>query len=138
MTPIYPATEQEYRAALARVRELMGSDPNTPAGHELAEWARLVEVYEDKHSSIGDPDPVDAIQFFMEEHGLRQRDLTPYFGSAVRASEVLTRKRPLTLAMIRRLHEGLGIPAELLIAPIRPTATPRPKASTRRRLPVHA
>ena len=132
MIPVYPANDQDYRAALTRVRKLMGADPATPAGRELAEWARLVEAYEEKHSAIGDPDPVDAIRFFMEERGMRQRDLAPYFGSAVRACEVLARKRSLTLAMIRRLHEGLGIPAELLIAPIRPATTARPRQATKR------
>ena len=134
MIPVYPATEREYRSALTRIRKLMGSDSETPAGRELAEWTRLVEAYEDKHFAIGDPDPVDAIRFFMEERGLQQRDLAPYFGSAVRASEVLARKRPLTLAMIRRLHKGLGIPAELLIAPVQvePTTHSQTVASRRK------
>ncbi len=80
----------------------------------------LVEAYEEKHHAIALPDPIEAILFYMDSRGLSRRDLEPYIGSRARISEVLNRKRPLSLEMIRRLHTGLGIPAEVLIQPSQP------------------
>ena len=77
--------------------------------------ATLVEVYEEKHFPMESPDPVEAILFRMEQQALKQRDLVPYIGSKSKVSEVLSRKRPLSLNMIRALSEGLGIPAEILV-----------------------
>ena len=79
----------------------------------------LVEAYEDKHYSIPLPDPIEAIVYHVESRGLSRRDLEPYIGSRARVSEILNRKRPLSIGMIRRLHAGLGIPADILIQPYR-------------------
>ncbi len=106
---------QDYERALARVDELMDAEPDTPEGDELDVLVTLVEFYEDKHFPIESPDPVEAILFRMEEMDLMRKDLEPYIGSRHRVSEVLNRKRELSLNMIRRLHEGLGIPLENLI-----------------------
>lgn len=111
-------TEADYRAALADVSALMASDPapGTPKGDRLDILATLVQAYEARHFPIGAPDPVEAIKFRMEQRGLTVKDLEPIIGRPNRVYEVLSRKRPLTLAMIRRLHRSLGIPAEVLIA----------------------
>lgn len=107
--------DQEYEAALARIDQLMDAAPGTPEGDELELLATLVEVYEDKHFPIDLPDPIEAIRFRMEQSGLKQQDLVPYIGSRSKVSEVLARKRPLSLKMIRALHKGLGVPAEVLL-----------------------
>ncbi len=111
-------TEADYRAALADISALMASDPGpgTAKGDRLDILATLVQAYEARHFTINAPDPVEAIKFRMEQSGLTVKDLEPIIGRANRVYEVLSRKRPLTLAMIRRLHRGLGIPAEVLIA----------------------
>jgi HTH-type transcriptional regulator/antitoxin HigA len=88
-------------------------------------FATLVEAYEEQHYSIPAPDPIEAIQYHMESRGLCRRDLEPYLGSRARVAEVLNRKRPLSLEMIRRLHTGLGIGAEILIQAY-PLATSAP------------
>ena len=88
-------------------------------------FATLVEAYEEQHYSIPAPDPIEAITYYMESRGLCRRDLEPYLGSRARVAEVLNRKRPLSLEMIRRLHTGLGIAAEILIQPD-PLATSAP------------
>lgn len=108
-------TEADYQAALAEVEKLWGSEPGTPEGDRFEVLFTLVEAYEDQHFPILPPDPVDAILYFMESRGLDRRDLEQYIGPSGRVSEVLSRKRSLTLAMIRRLNAGLGIPAEILI-----------------------
>jgi HTH-type transcriptional regulator/antitoxin HigA len=97
----------------------MESDPElgTPQGNRLDILATLVQAYEAKHLPIAPPDPVQAIKFRMDQSGLSVKDLEPIIGKGNRVYEVLNRKRPLTLAMIRRLHHSLGIPAEVLIAP---------------------
>jgi HTH-type transcriptional regulator / antitoxin HigA len=94
----------------------MSAQPGTPAFIELELWVHLVEVYEEEKYPIEPPTPVEAIRFRMEQQGLTPSDLVPYVGSKGRVSEVLSGKRTLSLAMIRRLHEGLGIPADVLIA----------------------
>ena len=97
---------------------MMESDPGpgTPDGDRLDILVTLVQAYEAKHLAIGAPYPVEAIKFRMEQSGLSVKDLEPIIGKSNRVYEVLNRKRPLTLAMIRRLHSSLGIPAEVLIA----------------------
>ncbi len=115
MLPKVIKNEQEYEAALARIDQLMDAAPGTPEGDELELLATLVEAYEDKHFPIGLPDPISAIRFRMEQAGLKQQDLVPYIGSRSKVSEVLAGKRPLSLKMIRALHHGLGIPAEVLL-----------------------
>lgn len=110
-------TEADYKAALAEVEHLFDSIPNTPEGDRLEVLATLIEAYEEKHYSIPAPDPIEVILYYMESRGLSRADLEPYLGSRARVSEILNRKRPLTIYMIRRLHAGLGIPAEILIQP---------------------
>lgn len=109
-------TEQEYQAALRRLEEVWEAEPGTPESDELDVLSVLVEAYEDEHYPIHPPDPIEAIKFRMEQMGLTRRDLEPYIGPRARVSEILTRKRKLSLDMIRKLNEKLGIPAEILIA----------------------
>jgi HTH-type transcriptional regulator/antitoxin HigA len=118
-------TEAEYEAALAEIERLFDAASNTPEGDRLEVFATLVEAYEEQHYSIPAPDPIEAIQYYMESRGLCRRDLEPYLGSRSRVAEVLNRKRPLSLEMIRRLHTGLGIGAEILIQSY-PLAAPAP------------
>jgi HTH-type transcriptional regulator / antitoxin HigA len=109
--------EAEHQQALARLAELMEQDPpaESPESDELDVLAVLIEDFETKHFPIDPPDPVDAIEFRMDQMGLTRKDLVPYIGSQSKVSEVLNRKRPLSLSMIRRLSEGLGISADVLI-----------------------
>ncbi len=108
-------SEEDYEAACARIRELMGAQLNTPEGDELDVLADLVEHYEDKHYPIGMPTAVDAIEFRMEQAGLTRRDLIPLIGSRQKVSEILTGKRDVTISMARALHKHLGIPADVLL-----------------------
>jgi HTH-type transcriptional regulator/antitoxin HigA len=108
-------TETDYQETLARIDAIFDARPATPLGDALEVLTILVEVYEQEHYPIAPPDPIEAIEFHMERLGLTRRDLEPYIGSRARVSEILNRRRPLTLAMIRRLHDGLGIPAESLL-----------------------
>lgn len=108
--------QKQHRAALAQIRLLWSARPGTPEHDRLEVLATLVEDYEDKHQPILPPDPVQAIRFRMEQLGLDRKALEPSIGSRARVSEVLSRKRRLTLDMIRRLHKQLGIPAEILLA----------------------
>jgi HTH-type transcriptional regulator/antitoxin HigA len=110
-------TEADYQAALAEIERLFDATPNTPAGDRLDVLATLVEAYETQHYSLPMPDPIEAILYHMDSRGLSRRDLEPYLGSRARVAEVLNRKRSLSLDMIRRLHAGLGIAAEILIQP---------------------
>ena len=108
-------TEVDYKAALDEVERLFDSPPDTPEGDHLEVLTTLIEAYEEKHYSIPSPDPIETILYYMESRGLSRSDLEPFIGSRARVSEVLNRKRPLTIYMIRKLHTGLGIPAEILI-----------------------
>lgn len=112
-------TEADYKATLKEVSRLMESDPDlgTPDGDRLDILATLVQAYESKHYPVDLPDPVEAIKFRMEQAGLTPKDLEPMIGRMNRVYEVLNRKRALTLPMIWKLHQGLGIPAESLIKP---------------------
>ena len=110
-------TETDYETALAEIEQLFEAEPGTPEGDRLEVLTTLVEAYEDEHYLIPPPDPIEAIRYYMESRGLVRRDLEPYIGSRARVSEILNRKRPLSLAMIRRLHKELGIPADVLIEP---------------------
>ena len=107
--------EADYLSALREIELLFDAAPDTPEGDQLEVLTTLVEAYEEKHYSIPKPEPIEAILYHMESHGLTRRDLEPYIGSRARVSEVLNRKRPLSMEMIRNLHKGLGIPAETLI-----------------------
>jgi len=108
-------TETNYRAALKEIETLMRAEPGTPEGERLDVLVTLLEAYEARHYPLDLPDPVEAIKYTMEQKGLSAKDLEPMIGRPNRVYEVLNRKRPLTLKMICRLHEGLGIPAECLI-----------------------
>ncbi len=108
-------TKADHRAALKEIESLMMARLGTPEGDRLDVLVTLVEAYEKKHYPMGLPDAVEAIKFRMEQSGLGPKDLVPMIGQINRVYEVLNRKRPLTLQMIRRLHEGLGVPAEALI-----------------------
>ena len=110
-------TEEQYRRYLEEARRLAKGDPGpaTDAGARLELLAKLIDDYERERFKFRKPDPIEAILFRMEEQGLRQADIAPLVGGKNRASEILSRKRPLTLSMVRALHEKLGIPSELLI-----------------------
>ncbi len=108
-------TEADYNLALSRIEDLMDAETNSLEAEELELLATLVELYEDDHFAIDFPDPVEAIQFRMEQLGLNQQNLVPFIGSKSKVSEILNKKRPLTLSMMRSLHENLGIPAEILL-----------------------
>ncbi len=109
-------TEKQHRAALKEIERLWSARPGTPEHDRLEVLAALVEDYEERHHPIYPPDPVEAIRFRMEQLGLDRKALEPCIGSRARVSEVLSRKRRLTLEMIRRLNKQLGIPAEVLLA----------------------
>ena len=110
-------TEADYCAVLEEIDALFEAEPNTPEGDRLDVLTTLAVMYEEQHHSIAFPDPIAAISYYLESRGLTRRDLEAYLGSRARVSEVLNRKRPLTLNMIRKLHAGLGIPVEVLIQP---------------------
>jgi len=115
-------SEADYQAALDEVSRLWGAKSGTPEGDRLDVVATLVDAYENEHEPIDPPDPIEAIKFRMEQQGLTRRDLERLIGSRARVAEILNRKRDLSLGMIRRLHEGLGISAEVLIRPVRKSA----------------
>jgi HTH-type transcriptional regulator/antitoxin HigA len=108
-------TEEDYKLALARANELMDAEMDTPQGDELDVLATLIEHYEAKHYAIVPPNPIEAIQFRMEQMGLERQDLEPFLGNQEQVAKVLNRQRELSLGMIRRLHNGLKIPLESLI-----------------------
>jgi HTH-type transcriptional regulator/antitoxin HigA len=112
-------SEADYEAALAEVGELWGAKSGTPRGDRLDVLATLIDVYETEHHPMRAPDPVEAIKFRMEQQGLTRKDLEKILGSRMRVSEVLNRRRGLSIEMIRKLHAKLNIPAEVLIAPAR-------------------
>ena len=108
-------TKKDYEAALKDVERLWGAKSGTPDGDRLDVLATLIESYEDVHYPMDPLDPIDAIKFRMEQQGLSRKDL----GTRTRVAEVLNRRRGLSIEMIRRLHESLGISAEVLIRPSR-------------------
>jgi len=110
-------TDADYRAVLQEIEMLMMAEPDSPQGDKLDVLVTLIEAYEAKHFPLDLPDPVEAIKFEMERKSLTVKDLEPMIGKSNRVYEILNHKRSLTLNMIWRLHEGLGIPAESLIKP---------------------
>jgi HTH-type transcriptional regulator/antitoxin HigA len=110
-------TEADYDAALEEIDRLMNATPGTPEGDQLDILATLVEAYEARHHPIEVPDPIAALEYFMEQRGITRADLIPLLGSRSRVSEILNRKRRLTMEMAWRLHRELGIPAEAVIKP---------------------
>jgi HTH-type transcriptional regulator/antitoxin HigA len=109
-------TETEYSAALSRIDELFDVTPGSKEFDEVELLIALVELYEQKHYKIEAPDPIEAIKFRMEQMGMKKIDMTKFFGTRGRVSEILNRQRGLTLSMIKKLHKDFGIPAESLIA----------------------
>jgi HTH-type transcriptional regulator / antitoxin HigA len=112
-------TRADYEGALAEMERLWGAKSGTPAGDRLDILATLVDAYESQHFPMDPPDPIEAIKFRMEQQGLTRKDLEALLGTRTRVAEVLNRRRGLSINMIRRLHEKLGISAEVLIRPSR-------------------
>ena len=110
-------TDADYRAALAEAERLWNADPETPDGEAVEVLTTLIEAYEARHYPVAAPDPIVAIEFMMAQKGLRRYDLEPAIGSRGRVSEILNRRRPLTLPMVRALSALLDIPPEVLIQP---------------------
>lgn len=108
-------TQDDYNNALARVAKLMDAEPDTEAGAELDVLATLIDAYESRHFPIESPDPIEAIKFRMEQMGINRKDLEPLLGGRSRVSEVLNRKRGLSIRQIRKLHQALQIPYENLL-----------------------
>lgn len=111
--------ETDYETAVTEVERLWGASSGTPDGDRLDVLATLIDAYESEHHPVDPPDPVEAIKFRMEQQGLTRKDLEPMIGTRTRVAEVMNRKRSLSITMIRRLHDGLGISAEVLIRPSR-------------------
>ena len=114
MAPI--KNEKEYQTALKELEIVFDAEPGTPEGDIGEVLVLLIEDYEKKHFPIDSPDPIEAIKYIMEEKGLTNKDIIPYFGSKSLVSAVLNRRRNLSLKMIKSLHEGLGLPYEILMA----------------------
>ncbi len=108
-------TDADHAAALERIDQLWGADPETAEGAELEVLITLADAYETAHHPIPESDPISVIEFMMDQRGLSRRDLESMIGTRARVAEVLNRRRPLTLPMIRRLSTGLGIPADMLV-----------------------
>jgi HTH-type transcriptional regulator/antitoxin HigA len=119
-------TEDEYEGALREIEPLFAAVPGSRDADRLEVLATLIEAYESRHHPVPPPDPIDAIVYHMESRGLSRQDLEPFLGSRTTVAEVLNRRRPLTLAMVRRLHDGLGLPADVLIRPY-PLEGPAPR-----------
>ena len=115
-------TKRDYEAALKEIERLWGAKAGTPKGDRLDVLATLIEIYETEHYPMDPPDPIEAIKFRMEQQGLTRKDLEEIIGTRTRIAEVLNRKRGLSITMIRRLHERLGISADVLIRPSRKRA----------------
>ncbi len=129
MQPKVIKSDADYREALEEAERLVERDPQrgSPEGDQLELLATLLESYEKERFQFDLPDPIDAIRFRMDQQGLLQRDLVPYIGSKSKVSEVLNRKRPLSINMFRALSEGLGISAEVMVrAPDAQKAARRP------------
>ncbi len=109
--------EEDYETALEEIEALWEATPGTPEADRLDLLVLLVEAYEAEHYPIPDPDPIALILHVMDARGLTRCDMEPYLGSRARVSEILNRKRPLSLEMIRKLQSGLGLPADVLVQP---------------------
>ena len=129
LKPIH--SDQDYQAALQAIEQLWEAEPGTPESDMLEIWVTLVEAYEKSRFDLPAPDPVAALKYFMESRGWTRKQLEPYIDSRGRVSEILARKRPLTLAMIRRLEQATGIPGSILIQPY-PTDQDDPESPARK------
>ena len=110
-------TQKDYKIALKQIESLFDAKPDTPRGDLLDVLTTLIEAYEEKHYKVDFPEPVDAINYWMESRGLTRKDLEKYLGSRGRVTEILNKKRGLSLQMIQKLNQELHIPAEILIKP---------------------
>lgn len=110
-------SERDYEAALHEIEALFDAPAGRTEADRLDILTTLVEVYESHHYPMPQADPVEMLKYYMESRGLTRADIEPFIGSRARVAEILNRKRPLTLEMIRRLYAGLGIPAEVLVQP---------------------
>ncbi len=108
-------TEKDYEATLKRIEAIFFAEPNTSEGDELEILSTLVSVYEDTHYPIDAPDPIEAIKHIMEVQEMYPQDMVKFLGSPSKVSEVMNKKRGLSLSMIRKLTHGLHIPADLLV-----------------------
>lgn len=108
-------TESDYEAMLERIEQIFSAKPGTPEGDELEVLSILVEKYEDEHYPIPDPDPIEAIKFRMEQMGMQQKDLAQFIGQRSHVSEMLNKKRPLTLKAIKAIHHKMGVPVEVMV-----------------------
>lgn len=108
-------SDDDLRAAFLSLETIFQAEEGTPEADEMEILVTLIEAYEQKHYPIGPADPIEAIKFRMDQQGLTPKDLEPYIGASGRVSEVLNHKRPLSLRMVKRLHEGLRIPYESLL-----------------------
>lgn len=108
--------EKEHKKALKQVEALWDAPKGSARAEELELWAALIEAYEEKHQPVPAPDPIEAVKFSMEQMGLKPSDMTKILGGRGRVSEVLNRKRPLSVNMMRNLYQNLHVPAESLLA----------------------
>lgn len=115
MKPKIIKTEEEHKAALRHVETLMDADPDSQAESDLELWVLLIDQYEEEQFPIEAPDPIEAIKFRMDQMGLTQKDLIKFIPAKSKVSEVMNRRRGLSLSMIRAFHSGLGIPANVLV-----------------------
>lgn len=115
-------TSNDHDTALARIEALWDAQPGTPEHDEIEVLSVLVSAYEDTHWPVSPPDPVEAIKFHMDQNGFRQKDLASLIGGASRASEILNRRRPLTVEMIRAIHTAWSVPLESLLGMEEPVA----------------
>ena len=111
-------SDEDLQRAFLRLEKIFQGEEGTPQADERDVLVTLVEAYENKHYDFGPADPVEAIKFRMQQEGLTPRDLEPFIGPSGRVSEVLNRKRPLSLRMVKRLHDGLKIPYESLLTEV--------------------
>lgn len=111
-------SDDDLRAAFKQLEQVFQAPTGSPQADEMEVLVTLIEAYEQKHYQIGPADPVEAIKFRMEQQNLTPKDLEPYIGSSGRVSEVLNRKRRLSLQMVKKLHTGLHIPYESLMAAV--------------------
>jgi HTH-type transcriptional regulator/antitoxin HigA len=116
MNPKVLKTSKEYNRAVQYIEALMNAPKSHSRNEKMELWAALIEDYEEKHYPIPPPDPIDAIKFRMDQMGFKTSDLARFLGGRSRASEVLNRKRPLSVSMMRSLYQNLHIPAESLLA----------------------
>ena len=120
MNAVKPSrTRRDYESAMKAIESLWGARVRTPEGDRLDVLATLIDAYEAAHYPMDPPDPIEAINFRMEQQGLTRKDLEAIIGTRTRVAEILNRRRGLSITMIRRLHEKLGISAEILIRPSR-------------------